>query len=383
MSIIIFIIILGLLVLIHEAGHFFAAKKNGVRVEEFGFGFPPKVFGFRKGETLYTINLLPLGGFVKLYGEEYGEVESGKVDKAHTYVYKKPWQKISIVVAGVVMNILLGAGIFYYILGTHNFISEPLPLFNSYHFRFGTQQQQVIAAGVLDKSPAQKAGVGGQQTIVTVKDDLSPAWIDINSTKQLIDFINMNSGKPVQIKLKHVISGEEKVVTVIPRFDSKLKRAVIGISLVDTVILKYQTPVDKAFSGFFHAYNVSAYNLNTIGYLIGTSLKQKSAAPVTNVVSGPIGIYNIVSLTVKGSKNQLILNLLNLTASLSLAIATINILPVPPLDGGRLPFILYEWLAKKRANASVEKYINIAGIGFFLLLAIFVSINDFLKLFHP
>src|SRR3989338_7688503 len=96
-DIIIFIFILGVLVLIHELGHFIAAKKNGVKVEEFGFGFPPRLWGIKRGETLYSVNLIPIGGFVKVFGEEYQEDDKKQISeqqKKHTFIYKKPWQKV-------------------------------------------------------------------------------------------------------------------------------------------------------------------------------------------------------------------------------------------------------------------------------------------------
>ena len=106
MNVLVFIIILAVLVLVHELGHFIAANKNGVKVEEFGFGFPPRIWGFKKGETLYSINLLPIGGFVKLYGEEYHE-DPSLTDRNRAFVYKKPWQKASVIVAGIVGNFIL------------------------------------------------------------------------------------------------------------------------------------------------------------------------------------------------------------------------------------------------------------------------------------
>ena len=107
MSIIIFILILSLLILVHEMGHFLVAKKNGVLVEEFGFGYPPRLFGFKIGETFYSLNLIPLGGFVKLYGEEYQEKITSDLKK-RSFVSKKPWQKILVIVAGIIGNFLLG-----------------------------------------------------------------------------------------------------------------------------------------------------------------------------------------------------------------------------------------------------------------------------------
>ena len=124
-TIIVFLLILSVLVLIHEGGHFFMAKKFGIKVEEFGFGFPPRIFGIKKGETIYSLNWLPIGGFVKLYGED--DAGAGKIDLGtkkeldkdldRTFFAKSAWQRAAVIFAGVVMNALLAAIIFYTFLG--------------------------------------------------------------------------------------------------------------------------------------------------------------------------------------------------------------------------------------------------------------------------
>ena len=145
MSILLFFIILIVLVIIHEFGHFLAAKKNGVYVEEFGIGFPPRLFGKKIGETLYSINLIPLGGFVKLYGEEYHEVEGGKqkIASNRAFINKKPWQKVSIIVAGVVMHFVLGWVLISYLF------TQGIP----------TPLNKVRIEKVLPSTPAQQAGL--------------------------------------------------------------------------------------------------------------------------------------------------------------------------------------------------------------------------------
>ncbi len=383
MFLLIFVIILSILVLIHEFGHFIAAKKNGIKVEEFGLGFPPRIWGIKKGETLYSINLLPLGGFVKVYGEEYHEHEGKVTDELRNrgFVYKKPWQKAMVLVAGVFMNILLAVGIFYFTLGTNNFQSEPLLVLNDQHFRFGQTQGRVVIADIIKKSAAEKAGVKGNESVLRFKTEMGE-WQTVTSSEQLVSLIKNSPNKPIQLDVENVQNGQRKTVQVTPQYDEKLKRAVIGAQLVDTVVIRYNTVIEKLFSGMLHAYNMAVYNMSTIGYLIKSSFTSHSVGPVSQSLSGPVGIAAFIKEIVNSSGHKLITNLLNVIALFSLSLATINILPFPALDGGRLVFIIYEWIARRRPNATFEKYYNAAGFAFLLLLMVFITINDILKLFN-
>lgn len=384
MSIIGFILILAILVLIHEFGHFIAAKKAGVLVEEFGFGFPPRIFSFKYGETLYSINLFPIGGFVKVFGEEYDEVKSKDLPadlRKRTFVSKKPWQKAIIVVAGIFMNILLGAGIYYFLLGTHNFASEPLPLFQEYKFAFATQENKVIVSYLPEGSRAKEAGVVPGDIITRLNVE-NGEWVPVKTMNQLIALVNDAQGKHVSIEVKNVRDDITKMVNVIPMYNQDLKRAVIGIGLAEVAILHYDSPLQKAFSGFAHSYNIVVYNIDSIGYLVKSSFKAKSVAPVAQTVAGPIGIFGIVDDIFKTSGPKLATNLLNLLAILSLSLASINVLPFPALDGGRLVFVIWEWITKKPVNEKFERYLNFAGFALLIALSAAIFINDILKLTH-
>lgn len=381
MSILIFILILAILVLIHEFGHFIAAKKSGVLVEEFGFGFPPRLFGYKHKGTIYSINAIPLGGFVKVYGEEYKEKINPKL-KSKSFSYKKPHLKAIIIVAGVVMNVLLGAAIYYFLLSNNNFRSEPFPLLKPYHFRFGNQEGRIAVVNIVPGSPAQYAGVNVEDLVLRFKNSTYTAgdWIQINSGNQLIENIKSQAGKTVQIELLNIKNGKNRIVSVVPQLNKQLGRAVIGVNLADVAIIKYETPSQKLLSGFEHSYNVLSYNFNTIGYLFASSVKEKTLAPISGTVSGPVGIFGMINDIIKSSGEKLVVNLLNTVALLSLSLAMINILPFPALDGGRLAFVLYEWITKKRVNETFEKYLNLAGILLLLSLAILITINDILKI---
>ena len=276
MTIIIFILILAILILIHELGHFIMAKKNDILVEEFGFGFPPRLWSKKSGETIYSINLLPVGGFVKLFGEEYQEIEPGRLrSKAgkplrlnitKAFVSKKPWQKTLVILGGVLMNIFLAVFIYYVLLAGNNFQSEPLPLFNNYQFRFGQQQGRTVVTNVVKNSPAYLAGVKDQDIIARMK-IFNGQWIEINSGRQMIDTIGRLTNIPILIEMVNLKNNQKKQLLIKPIYDNKLNRSIIGVQLIDSVIIKYDRPLEKLLSGFFHSYNILIYNIKTFAYL--------------------------------------------------------------------------------------------------------------------
>lgn len=384
LSFIIFILILAVLVLIHEFGHFIVAKKNGILVEEFGFGFPPKIWSIKKGETEYTLNLIPLGGFVRVYGEEYHEEDKKDIAnnlKNRAFIYKKPIVKAAVIVAGVIMNLILGVTIYYGLLAGNNFKSDPLPLIGNPTFTFGDKESQVAVVNVVKGSPAEKAGIKSEDIVLRYRVDQKNEWKTISTAQDLINTIKKSDKNGVYLETKNIKNGISKDVHVTPYYDKNVKRSIIGVNLIDLAVLTYQKPVQKVFSGFMHAYNIIEYNFRTIGYLVSSSMKEKTVGPVSQAVSGPVGILVAVHDVVKSSGPKLIVNLLNVIAMLSLSLAFVNILPLPALDGGRLVFIIYEWITGKPANAQIEKYTNMAGIILLLSLAVLVTINDISKVF--
>jgi len=385
MSIILFILILSFLVLIHEFGHFIVAKKIGVKVEEFAIGFPPRLFAFKKGETTYTINIFPLGGFVKLFGEEYQEIGTDSIQRkdkslSRAFAFKKPYQKAAVIAAGVCMNIILGVTILYGIVAFNGFKSDPLPLLFPHRFTFGTQEGRVIATNLVKGSPAQKAGIKPEDIISSYYFASESKVTLLTSAQQLINVIKKSSGKKIYVRTVNLKDGKEKSVPVIPQYNAQLKRAIIGVSLIDGVVISYEKPLEKIFSGFLHSYNILEYNFSAIGSLIGIAIKEKSIHPVSGAVAGPVGIYSVVNDMVQTSGTQLVKNILNLIALLSLSLGVMNILPFPALDGGRMIFIVYEWISGKQVNKKVENITNIAGFAFLMGVALLVSINDILRL---
>lgn len=384
-TILVFLAILSVLVLIHEAGHFFVAKKLGIKVEEFGFGFPPKAFGIKRGETEYSVNWLPIGGFVKLYGED--EAGGGKVGKHHeitkdlkrAFFTRSVGQRAAVVIAGVVMNALLAILIFYIFLGLSGFKTQ-LPLLSNFSF-FGVTQQnvnEIIISGVSKGSPADKAGITVPSRVISVNGK------SVKSGKALVSEINAEKGKNITLVWEDVQTKEVKTTTLTPRINPPKNQGALGIGFfgIATAQLSYDTPVEKIFSGITYPGNLLVYNLVVMKDLIAVSFEKKSVEPVSQGFSGPVGIGSIVGsiLGIENGKEK-IMQLLNLAGILSISLAFFNILPIPALDGGRLLFVLIEGATGRKVNQRIEGMIHSVGMAVLLTLILLVTFKDIGQLF--
>lgn len=381
LSFFVFLLILSILVVIHEFGHFIAAKKNGVKVEEFGFGIPPRMWGIKFGETLYSLNWLPIGGFVKVLGEEEAQLKGVHLtekDKDRTFSRKPAHVKLLILTAGVIMNVLLAVTVFYGLLSSTNFVSDPILLLDDYKFRFGNVQPVTVIAGILEKTPASKTTLKAGDIVTRVQLQGSNNWFHISDATSLTTVINTAKKTPIIVETEDFYSREVKSVTVTPFFDNKEKRNIIGVSLVPAASIDYTQ--SKLLSGIEHSYNLTTYNAHVIGTLLASSFEHRSVTEASQVVSGPVGIFSYVNQLLKNSGKQLLVNLLNLVGVLSLSLAFINILPFPALDGGRAAVILYESITRKTINPEFERKMNMIGFGALLSLMVLITINDIIKL---
>lgn len=354
-TIIIFIITLSILVLVHEFGHFLMAKKMGVKVEEFGIGLPPKLFGIKKGETLYSVNLLPIGGFVKLYGEEYDGAPLSQTNR--TFVNKKPWQKTLIVLGGVIGNFLLGWVIFSFL------VTQGVPV----------PTDKVIVDKVNINSPAEIAGLKEKDVISEIFLPTSPdKALELTSSNTFISETKKFAGK--QIKLLILREKQQKIIYVVPRINPPKGEGPLGISITSYIEKKYPWYTAPYF-GLIEASKITLKIASELGKMLyGFVTFQKQNVDV----AGPIGIANLADQAVKFGRNAF----LEFLALLSFNLAIMNILPFPALDGGRLVFVLYEGFTKKRPNKNFEKYTNIIGFVMLLSLAAVITVNDVIKLFN-
>lgn len=386
-----FLIILSVLVLIHELGHFLVARWFNIKVEEFGFGLPPKAFSIKRGETEYSMNWLPIGGFVKLYGED--EAGSGRVkikdeglkmkdekEDIHRAFYSRPvWQRASVVVAGVVMNTILAISIFYLFLAISGFKTE-IPLISDHKF-FGVNQTnitQVLISNVAKNSPADKIGIKELSVIVSIN------GIDVKNTSDIVKVINKNRGKSIEVVWKDVQTNQAQKAVVVPRVNPPKNEGALGIGFfpIKKAVLSYEKPEQKVFSGVIHPINLLVYNFDVLGQLVSISLKEKTVEPVSQGVAGPVGIYSLVGSIVQiPDVKERVLQVLNLAGILSISLAFFNVLPIPALDGGRLFFILIEGITRKKVNPKYEGYAHAIGMAVLLTLIALVTLQDITRLF--
>ena len=369
-TILVFLLILSVLVLIHEAGHFFAAKKFG--------------------ETLYSINWLPIGGFVKLYGEDEAPLRSGSPRglrprsrnfalEGQAFFAKSAWQRATVIVAGVIMNAVLAAIIFYIFLGMSGFKTE-LPLLSSYKF-FGVNQtnvQEVVISAVARNSPAEKQGLKPLTKVIAVNGQ------KILDSKSFINIVSLNKGHEIEIAWSNLQGSEIHKTKVTPRISPPPQEGALGVGLfsLSTAILSYDTPTQRIFSGIVHPVNLMSYNLNIMGKLVKTSIEKKTTKPISAGISGPVGIASLTGsiLEIKNLKEK-VLGLLNLAGILSISLAFFNILPIPALDGGRLFFILIEAVTGRKVNRRIESFAHSAGMAALLFLMALITFKDIQKLF--
>jgi len=399
-------------VFIHELGHFLVARKNGVLVEEFGIGMPPRAIGVQRvhskwhliksgqppvdpTKTIYSLNWLPLGGFVKLYGDGSGG-EGGEVNPQYQSLAlgsAPVWGRLAIMVAGVFMNVLLAIVIYYTLLVTRGFVSDRLPLLDDVSFRFGKQVDSVGVVSIRAGSPAEKAGIPAESLIHNIRPvTVCPiktickesAWQKISKTTDLIDMVMKNGGKPVEIELqKNVLNPELMRITVTPEYNAQEKRAMIGVQLMKYVSFDYsKTITDKLFSGPMHAYNLMSYNLQIQRIIFAASIKAGDPRIAGEAMGGPVAIARVVGDTVNRSGSDMVRNLLSLTALISLSLAFMNILPIPALDGGRVLLLIPEMLTGRKINKKFESYINIGGFVFLIALSVIITFKDVWNLFR-
>jgi len=366
LAIIVFIFILGFLVFIHELGHFIVAKKSGIKVEEFGIGFPPRIWGKKKGETIYSINAIPIGGFVKLYGED--KVDEEYLSDPLSFTAKPLWVRSLVISAGVVMNFLVAVIIFYFLLVNSGFTNQQYLLFD-YKFPFGEQQNFPFISLIAENSPAEKAGLKPNSIII------SGNGIRFGSSKQFVQFINENKGEEISLEVKSLSTKEVKKVNVVPRIDSPEGQGALGVGLGDIAEIRYETIVEKTTVGFLHALDLTHYSVVSLGHLMKISFEQRTIKPLSSSVAGPVGILAITKITLKGG----IIAILNLMALISLALAMVNILPFPALDGGRLALMGFEGLTKKKIPLKIERNINLIGFVLLILLLVLVTYKDIVQ----
>ncbi len=362
LALIVFILIFSFLIISHELGHFLVARKLGIRVDEFGIGFPPRIFGKKFGKTIYSINWIPFGGFVRIHGEEQDE-KNGK--DLESFSNRRPRQKAAVLLAGVAVNFLTAIILFYFLLGFRGFQTHQGQFFD-YQFPFGRQESFSAISWIEEGSPAQLAGIEPFDLVLAGNGE------DLVNSEEVISFINERKGEEVTLFLRNIHTKEERSVVLVPRIDPPEGQGAIGVALSDVSLLKYETTGERMFVGVLHSLNLAHFSFYAMGSLIKSSITERSIEPISGAVTGPVGILAFTKLSMAVGLWQVFY----LIAALSLALGIINILPIPAADGGRLVFVLYETIFKKKPPIKLEKIINLVGFFFLLILFFLITVKD-------
>ncbi|MCX6754868.1 MAG: RIP metalloprotease RseP [Candidatus Nomurabacteria bacterium] len=367
MSIIIFITILLVLVVSHEFGHFIVAKKSGIRVDEFSFGFPPKLFGKKIGETTYNFNLLPVGGYVKIFGENPDEESLNGPDSKRSFINKPRYIQAAVLFAGVTMNFLVA-----WLLLSVGFMSGLPTSLGSVPAGATIENQALTITSVLTNSPASLGGlkVGDKISSLVTKADsvlFSPSNL---SSEELQSFIKKHGNE--EIKVSIVRGKESKEILVTPKINTKSDVAMIGISM-DT-IGTLRLPIHKAFwEGLKLTCSIMVSTILGFYNLIHNAIiGQGNMSSLT----GPVGIVGVVGDAAKFG----FIYLLSFTALISINLAVINLIPFPALDGGRLLFLLIEKIKGSPIKPQIANTINMVGFGILMILMVVITYHDIIKL---
>ena len=358
---IVFVIILSILVFIHELGHFSMARIIGVKVEEFGFGLPPRIFGkkFGKHGTIYSLNWLPIGGFVKLAGEDEAEGTTEKLKgttKKEYFFARSKKERAVILLAGVTMNFLLAVGITTYLLTQG--IAEV-----SGHVHV----EQVVSGG-----PAEKAGIQAKDIIKSVAYQVSgvPNEKSVVTPQDLIGTVKSHAGETIVLT---VLRGDQVLtVSLIPRKEFPAGEGPTGVAISDLETHVY--PLNRApFVALKINLERAWQMLAGIWSLIVRIFQWQG---VGQDVAGPIGIAQVTGQAVKFGLKAV----LEFMSILSLNLAVLNVLPIPALDGGRLAFVFLEKILGRKVKPAFEQSTHQIGMIILFILILLISINDILRL---
>lgn len=363
MSIILFLIILAVLIISHEFGHFIVAKKLGIRVDEFAIGFPPKLFSWVRGETRYSLNLLPFGGYVKIFGEDPSEEAINGRDKERSFTGKPRWAQGMVILAGVFFNLLLA-----WMLFTVGFIAGVPSGEDNVPGGGIIRDVALTVTGVLPDSPAARAGLSTGDRIVAMGTDTEkPEILDPSSAQQFIA-----SHGELKLAIIYERKKEERSAIVTPITGIVEGKFAIGITMdmVGTAKLPWYRAI---YEGALTTYDIT---LRTVAGLYGLLKQAILGQGSLTALTGPVGIVGLV-----GDASLFgFAYLISFVALISVNLAVLNLLPFPALDGGRFLFILIESVTRKPIPPKIANTLNAIGFGLLILLMLVVTYHDIAKI---
>ena len=332
------VFVFGMLVLAHEFGHFITAKLTGMRVSEFAIGFGPKLLWKKRGETEYSVRMIPLGGYNKIDGMDPEEEKDER-----SFSSKPVWARALVIAAGSCMNFVLPVLLFMMV-----FLSNGIE----------TVSDKPVIGSLIPGKPAIQSGIASGDTVLKVNGAPVATW------RQVVETIRVSKDSlQLEIRTK---DGQTRTVTMIPEVDSKSGRALIGIVPV----------IDRQIPGFFEAASLSVSHTYTIAGKMLLGLGQMFTGKAEADIAGPIGVMRLT-----GEMAQLgFIPLLQFAAFLSINLGLINLLPVPLLDGGHIVTLLVEAIRRKPLNATQIRYTQMVGMALLGLLMLFATFKDLLRL---
>lgn len=371
LTILIFVLVLGVLVFVHELGHFAVARFHGIKADEFGFGFPPRIFGVVKDEatgkyrfvkgnadvasenTVYSLNWIPLGGFVKIKGEDRNAPAG-----ADSFAGRSAWTRIKVLGAGVFMNFLLAWLLFSIVL----MLGFPEQVDPADRGQYGPTSIQILQ--VQPGTPAEDIGLKAGDVLLRL--DGTP----VTTLDGVSSYIRDHRGRMIAIEVRR--GDTLMTLSTTPRVTAPEGEGALGISFSETAIVSY--PWYQAVRlGFEQTYVKTAEILGALGGMVASIF---TGAKTQMDIAGPVGIVNLTK-----DMSDLGLNyLLYFAAILSINLGIINILPIPALDGGRILFVLIEKLKGSPVSTKVEGYVHQIGFILLILLMLLVTLNDIIRL---
>ena len=359
MSFITLIIVISVLVFVHELGHFIVAKLSKVRVDEFSIGFPPRLWSFRRGETLYSLNLILFGGYVKIFGENPDEASISGPDSGRSFINKNRGVQALILIAGVAMNI-----VFAWILLSGSFmlgVTQAVP--------DDAAASRVLVAEVIEGSPAEAAGIKKEDIIQSLTDAQGSKFDQVNAGV-VGQAIRESGGKPITLTYQR--GSDEMSASVVPRDGVVEGKMAIGIAMANVAEVEYSF-VRSLWEGTKTTWSL------TVGTAVGIVEFFKNLfvfeADLAQV-SGPVGIAEYLNQAREFGFSTF----LSLVALISINLAVINLVPFPALDGGRLLFVGIESIIRRPLNPKIANTLNIIGFILLLLLMIVITTSDISKL---
>ena len=334
MTIIIALLLFGILILIHELGHFLFAKKAGVKVHEFAIGMGPKIYGTKKEETEYSIRLFPIGGYVSMEGEDESSKDPG------SFGNKSVLQRASVLLAGPLFNIVLAFILFIPVM---MYIGSPTTKLDS----------------IVPNSPAYEAGIKAGDEIVSINKNEVENWDEVSV------LLNQSNGKSIEVIVDR--DGKSEKIQVTPQ-KSEEGTYIIGI---------YPSMEKGVLSSISRAFETTIALIIQMIQFLGQLITGTVPGGVAETVTGPIGIMSMVSDAAQTG----IINIINLMAVISLNLGIMNLLPIPALDGGRLLFLFIEVIrGGKKIDQNKEAMLNTVFLGALLLFTVFIAYKDVLRL---